>query len=112
MISRRTILRLLGSYAALALVPVRALSDTFEEDTFRQTVIALLERRHPEWHVVPGAAPQTITIANTEIYLDNIYRQVRSLPPGQRDDEIVSFVKKGLAEHETSKTRRRICRGQ
>ena len=52
---------------------------------------------------MPGAAPQTITIANTEIYLDNIYRQVRSLPPGQRDDEIVSFVEKGLAEHETSK---------
>jgi hypothetical protein len=60
MISRRTILRLLGSSAALALVPVRALSDTLEEDTFRQTVIALLKRRHPEWHAVAGAAPQTI----------------------------------------------------
>ena len=60
-ISRRMILGPLGGSAALTLVPTRALSDT-DEDGFRQTVIALLSRRHPEWHVELGADPQTIKI--------------------------------------------------
>jgi hypothetical protein len=67
-ISRRMMLRPLGGSAALALVPTRALSDT-DEDGFRQTVIALLSRRHPEWHVELGADPQTIKIGTAEIYL-------------------------------------------
>ena len=101
-VPRRTILRLLGGSAALALLPVHVLADTLDDATFRQTVIALLKRRHPEWQVVPGADPQTIKISNFEIYLDNIYRQVRNLPSAERDDEVVSFIEKALAESEKS----------
>ena len=101
-VSRRTILRLLGGCAGPALVSACSRSDTLDEDTFRQTVIALLGHRHPDWHVVPGAHPQTIVIGNAEIYLDNIYRHVRKLPPAQRDDEIVTLIEKGLARRETS----------
>jgi hypothetical protein len=100
-ISRRMILRLLGGSAALALVPTRALSDT-DEDGFRQTVIALLGRRHPEWHVELGADPQTIKIGSAEIYLDNFYRYVRDLPAAERDDKIVALIENGVARSATS----------
>jgi hypothetical protein len=100
-ISRRMILRLLGGSVALALVPTRALSDT-EEDGFRQTVIVLLSRRHPEWHVELGADPQTIKIGTAEIYLDNIYRYVRDLPAAERDDKIVALIENGVARSATS----------
>ena len=83
-ISRRMILGPLGGSAALALVPTRALSDT-DEDGLRQTVIALLSRRHPEWQVELGADPQTIKMGTAEIYLDNIYRYVRDLPAASSD---------------------------
>ena len=101
-VSRRTILRLLSASAALALVSTRAVSDTLLEDTFKQTVIALLNRRHPEWQVDPGTNPQTIKIGSSEIYLDNIYRHVRDLPSAQRDDEIVAFMERALTEREAS----------
>jgi hypothetical protein len=102
-VSRRTILRLFGGCAALALVPACSRSDTLDEDTFRQTVLALLGRRHPEWHVVPGANPQTIEIGNAEIYLDNIYRHVRDLPPAKRDGKVFAFMENAMAGRETSK---------
>jgi uncharacterized protein YtpQ (UPF0354 family) len=101
-VSRRTILRLLGGSAAAGLVSTRALSDTLVEGDFKQTVIALLSRRHPEWHVDPGTNPQTIKIESSEIYLDNIYRHVRDLPSAQRDDEIVAFMERALTEREAS----------
>jgi uncharacterized protein YtpQ (UPF0354 family) len=101
-VSRRTILRLLSASAALALVSTRAVSDTLLEDTFKQTVIALLNRRYPEWQVDPGTNPQTIKIGSSEIYLDNIYRHVRDLPSAQRDDEIVAFMERALTEREAS----------
>lgn len=101
-VSRRTILRLLSAPAALALVSTRAVSDTLLEDTFKQTVIALLNRRYPEWQVDPGTNPQTIKIGSSEIYLDNIYRHVRDLPSAQRDDEIVAFMERALTEREAS----------
>ena len=111
-VSRRTILRLLGGCAGLALVSACSRSDTLDEDTFRQTVIALLGHRHPDWHVVPGAHPQTIVIGNAEIYLDNIYRHVRKLPPAQRDDEIVTLIRKGPGQARDIKRRPRIRRRQ
>ena len=101
-VSRRTILRLLSGSAAVALVSTRALSDTLVEDDFKQTVIALLGRRHPEWYVDPGTNPQTIKIGSSEIYLDNIYRHVRDLPSAQRDEEIVAFMERALAERQAS----------
>ena len=101
-VSRRTILRVLGSAAALALVPVLARSNTLVEDTFKETVVALLHRRHPDWQIEAGANPQTIKIGTAEIYLDNIYRHVRDLPAAQRDDEIVAFMEPALAGRETS----------
>ena len=101
-VSRRTILRLLGGSAALGLVSSRALSDTLVEDTFKQTVIALLNHRHPEWHVEPGTNSQTIKIGSSEIYLDNIYLHVRDWPAAQRDDEIVAFMERALAGREAS----------
>jgi uncharacterized protein YtpQ (UPF0354 family) len=101
-VSRRTILRLLGGSAAFALVSTRALPDTLVEDTFKQTVIALLDRRHPEWHIDPGTNPQTIKIGSSEIYLDNIYRHVRDLPSAEQDDEIVAFMERALAERQAS----------
>ena len=102
-VPRRTILRLLGGSAALALLPVHGLADTLDGDTFRQNVIVLLKRRHPEWQVVPGTDPETIKISNFEIYLDNIYRQVRNLPSAERDDQTVSFIENALTESEKSK---------
>jgi Protein of unknown function (DUF1444) len=101
-ISRRMILRLLGGCAALALVSTRALSDPLDEGGFRQTVIALLSRRHPEWHVEPGADPQTIKIGSADIYLDNIYRYVRDLPSAEQNDKIVALIENGVARSEAS----------
>jgi hypothetical protein len=101
-VSRRTTLRLLSGSAAFALISSRAVSDTLLEDTFKQTVIALLNRRHPDWHVDSGKNPQTIKIGISEVYLDNIYRQVRDLPSSQRDGEIVASTERALAEREVS----------
>jgi uncharacterized protein YtpQ (UPF0354 family) len=101
-VSRRMILRLLGGSAALALVSTRELSDTLDEGGFRQTVIALLSRRHPEWHVEPGADPQTIKIGSADIYLDNIYRYVRDLPSAERNDKIVALIENGVARSDAS----------
>jgi hypothetical protein len=101
-VSLRMILRLLGASAALALLPTRALSDTLDEGGFRPTVIALLSRRHPDWHVELGPDPQTIKIGTAEIYLDNIYRYVRDLPPAERDDKIVALIENGVARSQAS----------
>lgn len=52
---------------------------------------------------MPSANPQTIVIGEAEIYLDNIYRHVRKLPPAKREDEIVTLIEKGMGRRETSK---------
>jgi len=93
MLSRRVIMQTLYGATVLALAPTKARSDTLEGSAaFRQVVLALLDRRHPEWHATVGNDAMTIMIGHFEIYLGNIYLHVREMPQARRDDEIVSFI--------------------
>jgi len=97
MLSRRVILRTLYGATTLALAPTKAWSDAFEDGAaFRQAVLALLDRRHPEWHATPGSDVTTIMVGHKVISLANIYLHVRNMPPAHRDDQIVSLIENSV----------------
>lgn len=81
---------------ALILMRKSALADDLQEGGFKQQVVALLARHHPEWTIVPEADPATITIAKTHISLTNIYLRVRGWPLAEQEKEIVSFVENSM----------------
>lgn len=95
--SRRTTLRsvCLG-LPALLLTQAGARADDLQDGRFREEVVALLARRHPEWTVAPEADPTTIAIASTHISLNNIYLRVQGMPWDQREQEIVAFVENSM----------------
>lgn len=95
--SRRTTLRsvCLG-LPALLLTQAGARADDLQDGRFREEVVALLARRHPEWTIVPEPHPVIIMIGNTHIYLGNLYLRVQGMPSDRREQDILSFIEDSM----------------
>jgi uncharacterized protein YtpQ (UPF0354 family) len=95
--SRRGTLRSLGlGLPALLLTGRSSSAADLQDGGFRQEVITLLARRHPEWTIVPEADLAMITIASTHISLNNLYLRIQGMPQDRREAEIVAFVENSM----------------
>ena len=66
------------------------------EDAFRDEVLALLQRAHPDWRVKAAAEPETIEVGSARVWLENLRRRVGDSAGPDREREILSFVEKGM----------------
>ncbi|RFB80491.1 DUF1444 family protein [Methylovirgula sp. 4M-Z18] len=97
MFSRRNVLPVCCGAAAslLAVRPMQA-ADALQNGSFKQDVIALLARRHPEWTVLPGDDLTTLRIASKDISLTNLYLHVQAMSAADREREIIAFFEHGM----------------
>ena len=91
---RRTML--VGA-ATLTLRPVAGHTDTLDDGSFAQHVMALLAASHPDWVVTADDDPLSIKIGSVSVFLRNIYLHTRELPAEQRDVEIVTLIERGFS---------------
>src|SRR5271169_5614921 len=87
-----TMRALFAAIAAIVFGRANAESDALQNGSFRDSVIALLARRHPEWQVAPGTDSQSIVIGDKNIFLGNLYLHVKTMSDSEREEAILSFV--------------------
>lgn len=89
---RMTMRALFGAIAAIVFGRANAESDALQNGTFRDSMIALLARRHPEWHAASGTDSQSIAIGDKNIFLGNLYLHVKTMSDSAREEAILSFI--------------------
>ncbi|MBW6421063.1 DUF1444 family protein [Rhizobium sp. XQZ8] len=67
-----------------------------EDDSFKQEVIEVLRRHHPEWVPEDNADPMLIAVGTKRISLDNNFLIVRDMTGGEREDAILDFLETTL----------------
>lgn len=80
--------------AALALSTIRtfAAADDLADGRFRDEVVELLHRLHPDWPVEMTESPVALRIRQTDVYLVNLHRSVAGVSGEARKAKILSFV--------------------